>query len=67
MTRVRETKLTFYLSEEQKTELDERARHAGLTVSNYLRSLLGWPLERQGARKDLVPNGGQEWTNKQKP
>ncbi len=67
MTRVRETRLTFYLSEEQKTELDERARRAGITVPNYLRSLLGWPLERQGARKDLMPNGGQEWTDEQKP
>jgi hypothetical protein len=66
MTRVRETKLTFYLSEEQKAELDERARRAGMTVPNYLRTLLGWSLERQGARKDLSPNGEPEWTDKQK-
>lgn len=66
MTRVRETKLTFYLSEDQKAELDERARRAGMTVQNYLRSLLGWPIERQGTRKDLASHGEPEWTNHRK-
>jgi hypothetical protein len=50
----RENKITFYMSEEQKADLEKRASRSGLTVSNYLRSLLGWPLERQGARKDLI-------------
>lgn len=42
------------MSEEQKADLEKRASRSGLTVPNYLRSLLGWPLEQQGARKDLV-------------
>ena len=54
MVKVREARITFYMSEGQKTELEERARQAGLTVQNYLRLLLGWPLEQQGARKDLL-------------
>jgi hypothetical protein len=53
MTRIRENKITFYMSAEQKIELEARAKRAGLTVPNYLRSLLGWPIEQQGARKDL--------------
>jgi hypothetical protein len=53
MARIRENKITFYLSAEQKIEIEARAEHAGLTVPNYLRSLLGWPIEQQGARKDL--------------
>jgi len=53
MARTRETKITFYMSKEQKAELEKKAQEAGLTVLNYLRSLLGWPLEQQGARKDL--------------
>jgi hypothetical protein len=67
MPRVRDSKVILYLTEEQKTDLDARAQASGLSVPNYLRSLLGWPLERQGARKDLMPNGGQEWTDEQKP
>jgi hypothetical protein len=54
MSRIRETKITLYMSEEQKADLRMRARAAGLTVPNYLRSLLGWPLEQQGTRKDLA-------------
>ena len=65
MPRVHDTKVILYLTEEQKTDLDERARQAGLTVPNYLRSLLGWPLEKQGARKDLIPTGGPIWIDKQ--
>ncbi|MEW6208024.1 MAG: hypothetical protein AB1631_06640 [Acidobacteriota bacterium] len=42
------------MSEEQKADLEKRASRSGLSVPNYLRSLLGWPLERQGARKDLI-------------
>jgi hypothetical protein len=53
MARTRETKVTFYMSKEQKAELEKKAQDAGLSVLNYLRSLLGWPLEQQGARKDL--------------
>ncbi len=53
MARTRETKITFYMSKEQKAELEKKAQDSGLTVLNYLRSLLGWPLEQQGARKDL--------------
>ena len=56
MSRIRETKFTFYLSEEQKADLYDRARKAGLTVPNYLRSLLGWPPEKQGERKDIREN-----------
>jgi hypothetical protein len=56
MVKVREARITFYMSKGQKTELEERARQAGLTVQNYLRLLLGWPLEQQGARKDLAPD-----------
>jgi len=54
MARIRETKITFYLSVEQRVELDARAKQAGLSVQNYLRSMLGWPVEQQGARKDLA-------------
>ncbi len=54
MTRAREAKITFYMSEEQKSDLEKRAGAEGMTVSNYLRSLLRWPLEQQGARKDLM-------------
>lgn len=54
MPRIRETKITFYMSKEQKANLEARARAAGLTAPNYLRSLLGWPLEQQGSRKDLA-------------
>ena len=54
MPRIRETKITFYMSEEQKADLQAKAQAAGLTVPNYLRSLLGWPLEQQGTRKDLA-------------
>jgi len=54
MPRIRETKITFYMTKEQKASLLARARAAGLTVPNYLRSLLGWPLEQQGMRKDLA-------------
>ncbi len=67
MARIREAKITFYMSEEQKVELNERARRTGLTIPNYLRSLLGWPLEQQGARKDLVSaprKSGQRLSNK---
>lgn len=63
MARIREARFTFYLSEEQKIELSVRARQAGLTVPNYLRSLLGWPLEQQGTRKDL-PLAAQELRKK---
>lgn len=56
MTRARETKITLPCSQIQKTELEQRAKEQQLSVSNYLRSLLGWPLEQQGHRKDLLPN-----------
>ena len=64
MARTRETKITFYMSEEQKAELEKKAQEAGLTVLNYLRSLLGWPLEQQGTRKDLSSKS-QSHSNKQ--
>jgi len=54
MSRIRDTRIAFYLSDEQKIELEQRAENAGLSVQNYLRSLLGWPAEQQGSRKDLV-------------
>lgn len=54
MSRIRDTRITFYLSDEQKIELEQRAENAGLSVQNYLRSLLGWPAEKQGYRKDLA-------------
>jgi hypothetical protein len=54
MTKIRETRITLHMSEAQKAELAERARQAGLSMPNYLRSLLGWPLEQQGTRKDLA-------------
>jgi hypothetical protein len=53
MTKIREARLTFHMSLEQKAELQLRASQTGLSVPNYLRSLLGWPPERQGTRKDL--------------
>ena len=52
-SRTRHTKVTLPCSHEQKAEISARARQAGLSVSNFLRSILGWPLEEQGARKDL--------------
>lgn len=53
MARVRETKVTLPCSREQKLALEQRAKQQGLNVANYLRSLLGWPLEQHGYRKDL--------------
>lgn len=53
ISRARETKVSLPCTREQKEEIASRAREAGLSVSNYLRTLLGWRLEEQGARKDL--------------
>lgn len=59
MAGVREKLLCLHCTQEQKAEVESRAAAAGLTVSNYLRSLLGWPQEKQGQRKDLTgPQGG---------
>ena len=55
MPRARESKITLPCSHEQQDELKDRARRRGLNVANYLWSLLGWPLEQQGQRKDLSP------------
>jgi membrane-bound lytic murein transglycosylase B len=41
------------MSEDQRADLEKKAHDAGLSILNYLRSLLGWALEQQGARKDL--------------
>jgi len=54
MPRVRETKLTLPCSQSQKKEVEQRAEREGLSITNYLRSLLGWPMEQQGNRKDLM-------------
>lgn len=54
MARTRETKVTLPCTYEQKAELELRAREKGLTIANYLRQLIGWPLEHQGTRKDLL-------------
>ena len=54
MSRARETKVTIPCSREQKAELEQRAREQRLSVANYLRLLLGWPMEQQGRRKDLA-------------
>ena len=54
MSRTRETKVTLPCSQDQKTELERRAREQGLSIANYLRSMLDWPLEQQGSRKDLA-------------
>lgn len=50
----RETKVTLPCSNEQKKDLEDRAAAAGLSVANYLRQRLDWPLEKQGERKDLT-------------
>lgn len=54
VSRARETKVTLPCSQDQKAELEQRAQEQGLSIANYLRSLLGWPLEQQGSRKDLI-------------
>ncbi|MES2357429.1 MAG: hypothetical protein V4529_03715 [Gemmatimonadota bacterium] len=51
--RMRDAKVTLPCTSEQKRELTRRATEAGLSVANFLRSLLQWPLEEHGARKDL--------------
>lgn len=51
--RARDAKVTLPCTLDQKEELTQKATTAGLSVSNYLRSILHWPLEEQGARKDL--------------
>ncbi len=53
MARVRGNQICVSCSEEQKAEVERKADEAGLSVSNYLRRFLGWPLEQQGKRKDL--------------
>lgn len=53
MSRIRETKITLPCSREQKQELEHKAKALGMSVANYLRSVLGFPLEQQGHRKDL--------------
>ena len=55
--RARDAKVTLPCTREQKRELSQRATVAGLSVANYLRSLLHWPLEEHGARKDLTSGG----------
>ena len=68
MSRIRETKITLPCSREQKQELEHKAKAQGMSVANYLRSVLGFPLEQQGRRKDLsesttkavVPNDVRE-------
>lgn len=67
MPRVRDTKVILYLTEEQRCDLAERARQAGLSVPNYLRSLLGWPNERPGNRKDLMPAEERTWEKERIP
>lgn len=52
--RARDAKVTLPCTREQKDELSQRAMVAGLSMANYLRSLLHWPLEEHGARKDLT-------------
>ena len=54
MSRARDTRVTLPCSWEQKEDLVRRAKQKGLSVSNYLRLVLGWPFEQQGNRKDLV-------------
>jgi hypothetical protein len=53
--RTRETKITLPCSRQQKAAIEALAREHGLSLANYLRSLLGWPLEQHGSRKDLAP------------
>lgn len=54
LLRTREAKVTLPCSVAQKAELTDRATAAGLSIANYLRSLIGWPLEEHGFRKDLT-------------
>jgi|GEM_PF-5665641 len=56
MTRARDTKVTLPCTWSQKAELEQRAKEHGVTISNYLRLLLGWPPEQQGSRKDVQAN-----------
>ncbi len=60
VSRARETKISLPCSQDQKQELARRAQEQELSVTNYLRSLLGWPLERQGSRKDLTIEAKRE-------
>jgi len=52
--RTRDAKVTLPCTVDQKEELTQKATAAGLSVSNFLRLLLHWPLEEHGARKDLA-------------
>ena len=54
MSRVREAKITIPCSIDQKAEVERKSQEQGLSTANYLRKLLGWPLEQQGERKDLA-------------
>jgi hypothetical protein len=54
MSRIRDGRaVALHLTLEQYDDLKQRADEAGLTPANYLRRLLGYPLERSGERKDL--------------
>lgn len=46
--------VTLNLSIEQYEELLKRAEEKELTIANYLRELIGFPIEQHGKRKDLA-------------
>ena len=54
---MRDAKVTLPCSAAQKAMLELAASERGLSIANYLRAILGWPLEQQGKRKDLIPQG----------
>jgi hypothetical protein len=55
MSRIRDGRaVALHLTLEQYDDLKHRADEAGLTPANFLRQLLGYPLERSGERKDLA-------------
>lgn len=60
MSRARETKISIPCSNAQKAEVERRSQQQGLSTANYLRKLLGWPLEQHGRRKDLATDEHQK-------
>lgn len=54
MSRIHEgKKITLHLTIEQYEQVNNIASEKGLTPQNYLRSILGFPVEQRGQRKDL--------------
>ena len=46
-------RLIIEVQDKQHAALKRKCARLGITIANYFRQQEGWPLEQQGARKDL--------------